>query len=483
MFPSIALALAAMLLSGCSRATPEQTVIDEAAQALGGRGRIGAAKSLVVTGSGLLGNLGQDMRPESTGQTFTLSDLTRRIDLGTGRARTEFTRTPDFVYFQGPAPQRHVAAIDGRVGYNVGANGAATRLSDAVAGDRRVEFYHHPLTVFRLAAASGVTLVNARDEDGQRLVDINSGDGVAVTLALDPATHLPARVVSKASHPNLGDVIVETRFANYQTVGGLQLPAHLLTTIDGARTADLRLSSQTLDQDVADLEAPAAVTAAAAPTPAAPTVTAEVVAPGVWWLAGQSHHSALLEFTDHLLLIEAPQSEARTLAVIAKARELRPNKPLRQVVNSHHHFDHSAGIRAAIAEGLEVITHTGNREYIELVARKPFTIVPDTLAKGPQEATVTAVEQEMTIADQSMTVVLYPIDGNPHGDTMLMAYLPKQRILIQADAFSPGSPYQPYAANLIDNVQRRKLHIDRLVSLHGTIVPFAELLKTQTPTQ
>ncbi len=49
-------------------------------------------------------------------------------------------------------------------------------------------------------------------------------------------------------------------------------------------------------------------------------MTAEVVAASVWWLAGQSHHSALVELSDRLLLIEAPQSEARTLAVIAKAR-------------------------------------------------------------------------------------------------------------------------------------------------------------------
>ena len=110
----------------------------------------------------------------------------------------------------------------------------------------------------------------------------------------------------------------------------------------------------------ADLAAPATVASRRAPSPQPVNVTVEEASPGVWLLAGGSHHSALVEFSDHLLLVDAPQNDARTLAVIAKARELRPGKPLTHVVNSHHHFDHSGGIRAAVAEGLTVITHEGN---------------------------------------------------------------------------------------------------------------------------
>src|SRR5439155_6116075 len=97
-------------------------------------------------------------------------------------------------------------------------------------------------------------------------------------------------------------------------------------------TADVHVTKQTLDSDVGDLAAPAAVSAA--PTPSTPpaTVTVEAVSPGVWFLAGQSHHSVVVEFKDHLTLIEAPQNDTRTLAVIAKARELRPDKPLTEVV-------------------------------------------------------------------------------------------------------------------------------------------------------
>lgn len=76
--------------------------------------------------------------------------------------------------------------------------------------------------------------------------------------------------------------------------------------------------------------------------------------------------------------------------------------------------------------------------------------------------------------------------GNPHSDTMLMAYVQARstvasakvdRVVIQVDAFGPGSQSHPYAANLLENIQSRKLAVDRIVPLHSVIAPFAELVK------
>lgn len=468
------------LLTGCAQPTPEQSVIDDAAAAIGGRDRIAGIKSLSLEGEGTQGNLGQDMRPEATGQTFTVTKFTRTVDTANGRVHTEQTRTPTFAYFQGQAPQTQVQALDGSIAFNVAPNGAATRASELVAKDRRADYYQHPITILRAALDPAAKVTNAKDGNGERSVEITTADGVQLALTID-GSNLPSAVSTKTSNANLGDVVIETSFADYQTVNGVKLPARITTTTDEIQTAQLRLSKQTIDGQIGDLAAPAAVASAAAPAPPAPTVTAEQVAPGVWWLAGQSHHSALIEFSDHLMLIEAPQSEARTMAVIAKARELRPGKPLTQIVNSHHHFDHSAGIRAAVAEGLQVITHSGNRSYFEHVTTRAFTIAPDTLAKRPKDLNIDTVDDEKVIEDKTMTVALYLIAGSPHSDTMLMAYLPKERILIEADAFSPGSPIQPYAPNLLENVHKRNLKIDRIVPLHGTIAPFSELAKTATP--
>ncbi|MGH9202914.1 MAG: MBL fold metallo-hydrolase, partial [Vicinamibacterales bacterium] len=312
-----------------------------------------------------------------------------------------------------------------------------------------------------------------------RSIDVATSGGQTVTLVID-ASGLPTRTVSKSYNANLGDVALTTTFAEYQDVGGLKLPARLATKVDDFTTVETRLTKQAVDAEVGDLAAPAAVASVAAPAPAAPNVTAEQVAPGVWFLAGQSHHSMLVEFADHLMLIEAPQSEARTLAVIAKAREVKPGKPLTQLVTTHHHFDHTAGLRAAIAEGLTVITHEGNKTWVEAMAKRPHTRQPDALAKGGKAVTVETVGAERVLKDATMEVALYHVAGSPHSDTMLMAYIPKARALVEVDVFSPGAAVHPYAANLLENVTKRKLRVDRIVPLHGAIVPFAELTKTQT---
>ena len=467
-------------LSACAQPTPEQQIVSDAAAALGGRDRILALKTLMIEGEGSNGNLGQDMTPEATGQAFMVSGYRRAIDVTAGRARIEQTRTPNFAYFQGPAAQKQVLGIDGDVGYNVAANGNATRVSNATAKDRRVELYHHPLTIVRAALDPAAKISNPRTADTQRVVDVITANGLSLTLAIDGTTKLPARVVSMTDNPNLGDVAIETSFADYQDVNGLKLPSRLTTKTDRTTTSEIRVTNQSVDGDVGDLTAPAAAASAAAiagPPPA--TVTAEELAKGIWFLAGQSHHSVLVEFGDHLTLIEAPQNDTRTLAVIAKARELRPGKPVTQVVNTHHHFDHSGGIRAAVSEGLTVITHKGNASFFADAIGRSHTIAPDALAKNPKHLKIHTVDEELELRDASMTVALYHVAGSPHSDTMLMAYFPRERILVEADVYSPAAAVQPYAANLLENIKRRNLRVDRIVPIHGTVVPFSELLKTQ----
>ena len=472
----LALALT-ITLTGCTQLTPEQQLIADAAKALGGESRIRAVKTLTLEGGGSNFNLGQDMRPDAATQTFSVTGYRRVADLASGRMRLEQTRTPNFAYFQGPQAQRQVAGIDGDVAYNVGANGTATRMAGAITQERKTDFYNHPLTIIRAALDPAAKLSNLQSAGAERLIDVATNSGQTVTLAID-AAGLPTRTSSKSYNANLGDVTLTTTFADYQDVGGLKLPAHIATKVDDFTTADLRLTKQAVDGDIGDVTAPAAAASAAVPAPAAPAVTSEQLAPGVWFLAGQSHHSVLVEFADHLTLIEAPLSEARTLAVIAKARELKPGKPLTQLVTTHHHFDHTAGLRAAISEGLTVITQEGNKAFVETMAKRSHSRQPDALTKNAKPATVETVGADRVLKDASMEVDLYHVAGNPHSDTMLMAYVPKARLLVEVDVFSPGSAVQPYAANLIENVTKRKLRVDRIVPLHGAIVPYAELTKT-----
>ena len=464
-----------LFTAGCGASPPEQEFATAVARALGGAEAIRGIGVFVVEGRGSAGNLGQDMTWEAESQRFDLTNVRRAYDLSAPRTRTVQTRTPAFVYFQGPQPQQQVSGVDGEIAYTIAANGRATRQSAAVARERSADYYHHPLTLARALLNPTARVANVRVENGTETADVTIGD-VTFAVTLD-ASGQPTRVTSPSYHANMGDVTIATTFSQYQPTGGLALPMRLATGVDGRFTTEWQVDRYVFDAPPADIAAPPAAASMPAPTASSPTVQVITVAPGVWLLGGQSHHSALIEFADHLTLIEAPQSAARTSAVIAAARATVPTKPLTELVMSHHHFDHSAGLRVAVSEGLAVITHKANAGFVEEMLRRAHSQQPDALQRGPKPLTLRTVDGELTLKDTAMTMTLYALPGNPHGDTMLMAYVPGSRVLIQADAFSPGGTYHPYAANLLESIRLRALRVDRIVPLHGTVVSFDELVK------
>jgi hypothetical protein len=310
-------------------------------------------------------------------------------------------------------------------------------------------------------------------------IDVTTASGDLLTLDIDRNTRMPLRISSMGYNDNLGDVVLETSFADYEVVSGVKLPKRIATKIDKYPQFELQIVRNTVDGDTGELSAPGEVKSMSVPPAAAVTVTAEPVAKGIWWLAGSGNHrSVLFEFDDHLVLFEAPLNEVRTKAVIDTARTLRPEKPLTHVIVSHHHFDHSGGLRMAVAEGLTVITYSGNVEFFkELVARK-HSIVQDALAKNPKPLRIEPVEDELTLKDNSMEVRLYHVKNNPREGTNLIAYVPRDRILVQADLYDSGWQQHPWGDNLSFNMALRKLQVDKDVPVHGVIQSYADVLKT-----
>ncbi len=469
------------LATGCMR-SPETALVRDAAEAMGGSSKIASVERLILEGSGEAFNFGQSKSPDGELPRFTVTELRRVIDFPGGRWRQESLRTPMYVTANPPA--RQILGVAGDVAYNLSPTGTATRASARTALDRSAELYHHPVGILREALGTEANLTNARKEDGRDVVDVATPSGGTYSLYIDETTKLPVKVVSKTSNPVLGDVLMETEFSDYVDNDGLKLPSVITSRLDGDTVAVTRVSSAALNADAGDLGAPADAASAPAEPPVA--IEATEVAKGIWYLTGQSHHSVVAEFQDHLVLIEVP-SEARTLAVIAKARELVPGKPLTHAVVTHHHFDHSGGMRAAVAEGLTLITHAGAEKFVEDVVRREHGIEPDALAKSPKPLILQTVEGQMVLEDEAMSIAIYPVDGSPHADTLLMVHFPRQGFLVQADLYSPPAPgapppaSYPFAANLIENCTARGLEIQNLLPIHGRMVPMKELLDAAPP--
>jgi glyoxylase-like metal-dependent hydrolase (beta-lactamase superfamily II) len=280
-------------------------------------------------------------------------------------------------------------------------------------------------------------------------------------------------------NPVLGDTLYETHFRDYQDFAGTQFPKHILRKLGGYPVLDINVSAVKANAPV-DINVPVEVSGAKSPTV---NVEVSTLANGVYYLRGGSHHSLAIDQKDHIVIVEAPLSEERSLAVIAKAKETIPNKPIKYLINTHAHFDHSGGLRTYVAEGATIVTHQDNKPYYQKVWAEPHTINPDRLASSKKKATFETFKDKHVLSDGSRKIEIYPIAGNSHNDAFALVYLPKEKILSEADAYTPLPPgatppasVNPYSVNLYENIQKLKLEVDQIAGLHGpSAVKLADL--------
>ncbi len=462
--------------------SPGLVLITRAANALGGRDRILAIKTLTIEGYGQLayqnggGNITSSI--DAPQKWTSVTDFVRVVDLEHGRSRVRQRQANDFVFAAEQNMKGVVStqSLDGDIAFNVNAAGAATRAPAAAARARRMESLAHPVVFVHMALNPKSTVTNPRKSAGLELVDVTSPLGDSLTLAVHPSSGLPAWVSWVGPDGNLGDVTYRAAFTGYEPVSGVLMPTGLNTTIDFRSIVQSKLyvDRHAVDAPIDDLAAPAAVRSAPAPVPPPPTIDATSIGKGIWFLRGAGN-SVLFEFDDHLTLFEVYASEANAQAVIAKAKSLVPGKPLTEAIVSHHHFDHTGGLRAAVAEGLTIVMQRGNEGLIREVTSRPAKLFPDALGRAPKPLKFRAVDDHLKIADTSMDIDVYRVVANTHMADGLMVYVPRERLLVQGDLFDVSWEVYWWGSSYMDNVKFRNLQVDRDVPVHGRILPLAEV--------
>jgi glyoxylase-like metal-dependent hydrolase (beta-lactamase superfamily II) len=300
-------------------------------------------------------------------------------------------------------------------------------------------------------------------------------------LATVDAQNLIERIDAVAPNAVLGDVPVEIRYSEYKDFAGVKFPTRIRQTIGGYPALDLTVTDVQPNFAV-EIAVPDPIKQTPAPYS---KVATQMVADGVWYITGGSHHSVLIEMKDHLILVESPLNDERAAAVLAEVKSLVPNKPIKYVIATHHHFDHAGGLRAIAAEGITIIAHDVNKAFLEKAMAAPATIRPDRLAKSGKKGTVEGLRDKRVLTDGTRTVELHNVAGNNHHAGIVMVYLPKEKLLVEADVYNPPAPNAPPPAsvntnwvNLSDNIKRLSMNVDQILPLHGRIMPIAELHKS-----
>jgi glyoxylase-like metal-dependent hydrolase (beta-lactamase superfamily II) len=442
---------------------------------------MGDPKSLQYTGSGSTFAVGQNPAPGAPWPRFNAKNYTRMINYDTASMRDEIVRTQvEPVRGGGGQPvvgeQRQNLMVSGTHAWNqVGENPPAPAL--VAVADRQHQLWITPHGVIKAAMKHNAT-VQAQTEGGKKMTTVSFVvPGQLKVKALVNDKNLVEKVDSWSPNPVLGDMLTETTYADYKDFGGVQFPTKITQKAGGFPSLDLTVSEVKPNAPV-DLQVPDNVRQASV------KVETDKVADGVWYITGGTHHSVLVEMNDHLVVIEGPQDDARATAVIAEVKKTVPTKPIKYVVNTHHHFDHAGGLGPFVAEGATIITHDVNKGFFEQSLTAPRTVQPDKLAQSGKKATVEGMQDKRVLSDGTRTMELYLIQGSTHHDGLIMAYLPKEKLLVEADAYTPGAPNasppaqpNPFSVNLYENIERLKLTVDQLLPLHGRKVPLAELQK------
>jgi glyoxylase-like metal-dependent hydrolase (beta-lactamase superfamily II) len=229
--------------------------------------------------------------------------------------------------------------------------------------------------------------------------------------------------------------------------------------------------------------------AAGGPPPPLSPAASEKLADGVYRITG-GYVSLAVEFKDYVVVLEGGQSEARGLAIIAETKRLFPAKRIKYVVNTHPHFDHAGGLAPFVAEGITILVDDNAKFFTEASLGTPRTLVGDVMAKSHKKPRVEGVIEQMELKDDTHTLMLYHVEKLEHSDSMLIAFLPKEKILFTADfgAPPPGQPVSPSIPTLMTNLDRLAIDFERHVTVHApnpdrvlTKADLVELAKRSVP--
>src|SRR5688572_16319331 len=328
-----------------------------------------------------------------------------------------------------------------------------------------LEFYITPWGFLKGAAANNAT-ASRRRVDGRNYTIVTWSPAVKAPSGRNYVINgyvndqnLVERVETWLGENIMGDMHILATYTGWKDFGGVMAPSKIVQTRGGWPFFEVNVTAAKANPpDVATLAAaPAPAAGRGGPGGGAPgaggagrggaaggpppmTVTSEKLGEGVYRLTtgAGSYDSLIVEFRDHIMMLEAGQSEARGLAYIAEAKKLIPNKPIRYVMNTHPHADHTGGLPALVAEGATIITQKNNEAFFEKALNTPRTLLNDTLAKNPKKAKLETVSEKKVYSDGTRTVEMYHVAPVPHSNGLMIAYIPKEKVLFQGDFSLPA---------------------------------------------
>jgi hypothetical protein len=305
--------IAAVLFFACTIAVSAQdakSVLQAAQKAMGD------VTSIQYSGSGHLNTFGQAWVPNAVWPTTNLTSYTKTIDYSSKSAKEDLVHSePNPMVKGGGRPfagdDKQTNFVSGQYAWDMPGSKAVPQLG--AAAERQLQLWLTPHGFLKAAMENNAT---AKPGPAGTVVSFMSGKfKVEGTIN---AQKMVTRTETWLPNPVLGDMPVVTTFSGYKDFSGVKFPTMIVQRQGGQPTLELTVNAVTPNPGL-NVSVPDEVKSAAAP---AIKVQSQKVGDGIWFVAGGSHNSMVVEFPSYITVIEGPLGEARSLAVIAEAKRL-----------------------------------------------------------------------------------------------------------------------------------------------------------------
>lgn len=313
----------------------------------------------------------------------------------------------------------------------------------------------------------------------QKVVSVIRPDSQQLALSFDAQTNLLTRYGYLYADPVTGDSEIAQTYSGYRTVGKLKLPSGRVLYNSGGVIQETEYTELQINTRPAEsvFKGPEGFETLAAPPATPPPPAVSKIADDVYLLqglAGGTHNVLFVAFNDHVLVVEAPEQilyANNSVQALAKIKETVPGKPIKYLILTHHHSDHAGGFREYVAEGTTIVTTAGTKNFLERAAAADSSLLPKS-SPGQKLIIETIDKKKRVFQDDKHVVELYDIGPNPHANEILVAYLPKEKILFQADMLNPAANgtipiAQDVTISFSEKVQQLGLNVDKIYGVHG----------------
>ena len=511
----VAMLLALLGGPGVAQEPDARMLVQAALKAMGGEN----LRSVQYSGNeGYVAAVGQNYNPANDWPAPLITTYTRTIDYEAKSSREEYGLTTERPAQYGPVgggnspvittpiigEQRRNWNVRENVAWNV--DGTNVVPQPALAELRQLEIWltpHGCLKAALLPGANPIAIERTEQNKGRiTAVSFLALGKYRVQCSMN-SKNLVERVQTWLPNPVVGDLYHELVYGDYKDFNGVMFPTdfHAHHDLDDdleGQGVNVSGGHNSFGLTVANFRvnvpdaAPAIPEAARTATVQPVKVDAQKIGNGVFYMGGGTHASVAVEFRDFITVFDAPLNEARSLAVIREVKRLIPNKPIKYVVSSHHHWDHLGGLRAYVAsENVTVVMQQNNLPYYaEVLWIRPWTLQPDRLALFPPEEvsegyTFETVGQKHVLSDGTRTMEIHNVSGLQHAQGMVIGYLPQEKMVIEADLFTPPAPNAPMPTvvtashrTFLNTVRRLGLDVQTIAPIHGgRTYPWADFVK------